>query len=238
MPRMWYCWNVIVHGALSRTCLRWPLRRFKRELAYLITLYNMKLSEDIAVHSCECPLLESLMQGVWRSCNLTSFSPCLTGPVDYLFASRHKGPGFKSLGGYLCETRILLLALSHYIGDPDGIDHCGLVWHGPHPKPSLGPRTDNVTISLDLTHLSCLSFTLAAGLPTRFTTKGVGCWGGALWRACNLTSFSLVQWPTRLLPVTRDLVQIPWGVLMWNQDSPVSVVSLQVHIKHCCFFSL
>ncbi len=31
---------------------------------------------------------------LWRACNLTSFSPCLTGPVDYLFASRHKGPRF------------------------------------------------------------------------------------------------------------------------------------------------
>ncbi len=49
-----------------------------------------------------------------RACNLTSFSPCLTGPVDYLFASRHKGPRFKSPGGYLCETRILLLAKSCY----------------------------------------------------------------------------------------------------------------------------
>jgi hypothetical protein len=34
-----------------------------------------------------------------RACNLTSFSPCLTGPVEYLFASCHKGPGFKSPRG-------------------------------------------------------------------------------------------------------------------------------------------
>ncbi len=32
------------------------------------------------------------------ACNLTSFSPCLTGPADYLFASRHKGIRFKSPG--------------------------------------------------------------------------------------------------------------------------------------------
>ncbi len=38
---------------------------------------------------------------LWRACNLTSFSPCFTGPVDYLFASRHKGPRFKSPGGVL-----------------------------------------------------------------------------------------------------------------------------------------
>jgi hypothetical protein len=47
--------------------------------------------------------------------------------VDYLFASRHKGPRFKSPGGCLCETRILLLALSRCIADPEVIDHfCGV----------------------------------------------------------------------------------------------------------------
>jgi hypothetical protein len=51
---------------------------------------------------------------LWRACNLTSFSPCLSGPVDHPFASRHKGLGFKSPGGDLCETGILLLALSRY----------------------------------------------------------------------------------------------------------------------------
>ncbi len=34
--------------------------------------------------------------------------------MEYLFASRHKGPRFKSPGGYLSETRILLLAMSRY----------------------------------------------------------------------------------------------------------------------------
>ncbi len=33
-----------------------------------------------------------------RACNLTSFSPCLTGPVDYLFAPCHEGPGFNPQG--------------------------------------------------------------------------------------------------------------------------------------------
>ncbi len=93
--------------------------------------------------------------------------------------------------GDLRETRILLLALSRYIGDPDVIDHfCGLVCGGLRPEPSLGPRADNVIIPLDLTQLFCPGFTLAAGPPSSFTTDGVGCWGGALWRACNLTSLS------------------------------------------------
>jgi hypothetical protein len=97
--------------------------------------------------------------------------------VDYLFASRHKGHGFKSPGGYLFDTGILLLALSCYIGDPGVIDHCGLACSGPHPEPPLGPRADNVKIPLDLTQLSCPGFTLAAGLPSSFTADGVGCWG-------------------------------------------------------------
>jgi hypothetical protein len=126
------------------------------------------------------------------ACNLTSFTLCLTGPVDYLFASRHKGLRFKSPGGYLCETKIFLLALSRYIGDPNAIDHhCSLVCGGLRPKLSLGPRANNVIIPLDLTQLFCPGFMLAAGPPSSFTTDGVGCWGGALWRACNLTSFTL-----------------------------------------------
>jgi hypothetical protein len=144
-------------------------------------------------HPFSLPLFHifSLNDIVWRDCNLTPFSPCLTGPVDYLFASRHKGPRFKSPGGYLCETVILPLALSRYICDPDVIYHYfGLVWGGPRPEPSLGPRADNVIIPLDLTQLSCPGFKLAAGLPSSFTTDGVGCWGGALWKACNLTPFS------------------------------------------------
>ncbi len=35
--------------------------------------------------------------------------------MDYPLASCHKEPGFKTAGGYLCETRILLLALSLYM---------------------------------------------------------------------------------------------------------------------------
>ncbi len=106
------------------------------------------------------------------------------------FASSHNGPRFQSPGGYLCETGILLLVLSRYFRDPDVIDHCGLVRGRPRPEPSLGPRADNVIIPLDFTQLSCPGFTLAACLPSGFTTEGVGCWGGFLWRACNLTTFS------------------------------------------------
>jgi hypothetical protein len=153
--------------------------------------------------------------------------------VDYPFASRHKGPRFKSPGRYLRETRILLLALSRYIGDPDVIDNfCGLVWGGLRPEPSLGPRADNVIIPLDLTQLFFPSFTLAAGPPSGFTTNGVGCWGEPCGEpAISLHSHhvSLVQSTTGLLPVTRDLGSKPLGGFMWNRDSLVSDVSLQNH---------
>ncbi len=133
--------------------------------------------------------------------------------------------------GDLCETGILLLALSCYVGDPDVIDHfCGLVWGGLCPKTSLGPRVNNVIIALDLTKLFCPGFTLAAGSPYGFTTDGIGCGGEPCGEpAISLHSHhvSLLQWTTRLLPVTRDQVQNPWGGLMWNRDSPVSIVSLQ-----------
>ncbi len=172
------------------------------------------------------------MLPLWRACNLTSISPCLTGPVDYPFASRHKGPGFKSPGGYLCQTGIPLLALSCYIGDPDVIDHYGLVWGGPRPEPSLGPFADNVIISLDLTQLSCPGFTLAVGLPSSFTIDGVSCWGGggALWRACNLTSFSPcltgpVDYPFALLPVTRGLDSNPLGGYLCETGIPLLALS-------------
>jgi hypothetical protein len=52
-------------------------------------------------------------------------------------------------------------------------------------------------------------------------------------RWCGETAISLhshhvplVQWTTHLLPITRDPGSNPLGVLMWNRDSPVSVVSL------------
>jgi hypothetical protein len=52
-------------------------------------------------------------------------------------------PSQATPGGCLCETGILLLALSRYIGDPDVIDNfCGLVLGGVRSEPSLGPRAD------------------------------------------------------------------------------------------------
>ncbi len=92
-------------------------RQYRRRTCSHMTLYF--------VHECDWSQYVN-----WRSCGEPAISPCLTGPVDYPFASHHKGPGIKFPAGYLCETGILLLALSRYIGDPNVIDHCGLVWGG------------------------------------------------------------------------------------------------------------
>ncbi len=66
-----------------------------------------------------------------------------------------------------------------------------------HQQLSLGSRADNVTVPLDLTQLSCPGFTLAAGLPSGFTTDGVGCWGEPCGEPAILHDshhVSLVQW--------------------------------------------
>ncbi len=44
------------------------------------------------------------------------------------------------------------------LGDPDAIDHCGLMWGGLHTEPSLGPCANNVIIPPDLTQLTLSQF--------------------------------------------------------------------------------
>ncbi len=120
--------------------------------------------------------------------------------------------------GYLCETGILLLALSRYIGDPEVIDHCGLVWGRLHLELSLGRCADNGIILLDLTQLFCsvlcsLQVLLPASQPTKSAAGGGGepCGGPAI----SLHSFTVpvVQWSTRLLPIMRDPGSISRGYL-------------------------
>jgi hypothetical protein len=141
----------------------------------------------------------------------------------------------QSLGGYFCETGILLLALSRYIGDPVVIDHCGLIWGRLRPEPSQGCRVHNVIILLDLRHSSSvpvsrsLEVLLPASQPTRSAAGG-----GALWRASNLTAFIHSSTGPAVYPFASrhegPRFNPQGGVLMWNRDSPVSIVLL-----HICF---
>jgi hypothetical protein len=173
---------------------------------------------------------------LWRACNLTSFSPCLTGPVDYLFASRLKGPRFKSPGRVLRWNRdspVSNVSL-HWWPRRDWSSLQPRLWWALSQKLSLGPCADSVMIPLDLMQLVCPGFTLTAGPPSSFTTDRVGCWGGALRRACNLTSFSpCLTGPVDYLFASRHKgprFKSPAGVLMWNRDSPVSDVSLHAYL--------
>ncbi len=126
---------------------------------------------------------------LWRACNLTAFVHSSTGPVVHPFASRHEGPVFQSIGGVLMWHRDSPFSVVSLHWWPRRDWSLGLVWGGLHSKLSPGCRDDNVIIPLDLTQLFCPGFTLAAGPPSGFTTDIVGCWAGALCRACNLTAF-------------------------------------------------
>ncbi len=145
--------------------------------------------------------------------------------MDYPFASRHKGPRFKSPGGYLCETGILLLALSHYIGDPDVILITG--FRCPSEGASLGfaPTLCKPTWShkalLSLFHARCWSSFQLHNQQSRL----VG--GSPVESLQSPFIHTMCHWSSGLpvcFPSQGTWVQIPRGVLMWNRDSPVSVV--------------
>ncbi len=123
----------------------------------------------------------------------------------------------QSPGGYLCETGILMLALSRYIGDPDMIDHCGLVWGGLRSKPSLGPCADNVIITLDLTQLFCPGFTLAAGPPSGFTTMELATGGSPVESLQSQFIHTMSHWSSGLpvcFPSWGTRVQSPGGYIL------------------------
>ncbi len=169
-----------------------------------------------------------LITRMWRACNLTAFTPCLTGLVDHLFASRHEGPGFKTPGGTSVKPGFSCCIVSlHWWPQHDWSLWPRLRWAS--SKPSQGHRANNV----DLTQLFCTGFMLTAGPPSGFTTAIVGCWGGSpeeiLQYHCIHTQSYWSSGSDPWLPVMRDPGSIPRGVLtcMWNWDSPDSVVSLQ-----------
>ncbi len=127
--------------------------------------------------------------------------------------SRHEGPAFKPQGGYLWETGILLLALSHYIGNPDMI---GPVASSPFSGCFTRLCADNVSADL-ISHsfsvlVSCsLQVLLPASQLTESPAGGEPCGEPAI--SLHSHHASLVQWTTRLLPVMRDPGSNPWGIL-------------------------
>ncbi len=162
---------------------------------------------------------------LWRACNLTAFTPCLTGPGDYPFASRHKGPRFKSPGGYLCETGI------------STVSNISLHWWPRCDWSFLWPRLrrassrtvtrpsyrqcENLTWSytalLSWFHARCRSSFQLHNWHSRLLGGRKPCGEPAI--SLHSHHVSLVQQTTRLHPVTRDPGSSPQGVLMWNWDS-------------------
>ncbi len=94
----WSLWPCL-RRALSRTVTR-PLCRQCDNPTWshtaLLSRFHARCRFSFRLHNQHSWLLWGAL---WRACNLTAFTPCLTGPVNYPFASRHKGPWFNPLGG-------------------------------------------------------------------------------------------------------------------------------------------
>jgi hypothetical protein len=165
---------------------------------------------------------------LWRACNLTAFTPCLTGPVDYPFASRNEGPGLNPKGGTYSkwnqDSPVSVVSL-HWWPWSDWSLWPHLRWasYRTVTRPSCR-QCDNPTWS----HTALLSRFQACCRLHNWHSRHLGgesCGEPAI--SLHSHHVSLVQWTTRLLPVMRDPGSFPRGVLMWNRDSPISVVSLQ-----------
>ncbi len=164
--------------------------------------------------------------------------------MDYLFASRHKGPRFKSPGGYLCETGILLFRLlPHWWPRRDWSD-VSLHWWPQRDWSSLWPRLRRAS-SRTVTRPSYRQCDNPTWSHTAFLSLFYARCRSSFWlhnRHSRLLGGSPVEslqshfiltmshWSSGLpicFPSQGTQVQITRGVLMWNWDSPVSDVSLQ-----------
>ncbi len=116
--RSWHNWSFLwpcLRRASSRIITRplcWQFYNPTWSHTAFLSRFHTRCRSSFQLHNRWSRLLGG--GALWKPCNLTPFSPCRTDPVDYLFASRHKGPRFKSPEEYLCETGIHLLALSCY----------------------------------------------------------------------------------------------------------------------------
>jgi hypothetical protein len=165
---------------------------------------------------------------LWRACNLTSFSPCLTGPVDYPFASRHEGPRFKSPGGDLCETGISPVSVVSQLWWP---------WHD--------PITGFVTLKASLSFApTWWTWSLSSSVPVsrslqvllstlQWTESAAG--GSPVESLQSHLNLTMSHWSSGLpvcFPSWGTQVQFPKGYLCETRISPVSVVSLQCGLPY------
>jgi hypothetical protein len=133
-----------------------------------------------------------LILNLRRPCNLTPFSPCPIGLVDYLFASRHKKPGLKSPRGYLCRTGILVIAMSRYKS---------LVRLGKYCKRTCD-LTERICILLCPSHLHHLQGAL-------FRVLSAGSCLSCVWHQSGvLSSASSTGYLRRLLALLHSMVSV------------------------------
>ncbi len=167
---------------------------------------------------------------MWRACNLIAFTPCLTGPVNYPFASHHEGPGFNP-GGVFMWNRDSPVSdvLLHWWPRRDWSfwPHLRRASSWTVTRPSCR-QCDNHTWSHTALpsqfHARCRSSFRLHNWHSRLLW-GEPCGEPAI--SLHSHQVSLVQWTTRLLPIMMDPGSIPGGgVPMWNWDSSVSDVSL------------
>jgi hypothetical protein len=104
--RDWSLWPRL-RRASSRTITR--LSCHWSHTAFL-SRFHTSCSSSFRLHNRHSWLLGGTL---WRACNLTVFTHSLTGPVGQPVCSLSWGTRVQSPGGYLCETGILLLALSY-----------------------------------------------------------------------------------------------------------------------------
>ncbi len=151
------------------------------------------------------------MSNLWRACNLTPFSPCLTGPVDYLFASRHKGPRFKSPGEVLMwnwDSPVSIVSLHWWPWrDWSSLPRLRRASSQTVTRPSCR-QCDNPTWS----HTAFLSrFHARCRSPFHLHILRSLLLEGSPVESLQSHHVSLVQWTTCLLPVTRDPGSNPQG---------------------------
>jgi hypothetical protein len=165
------------------------------------------------------------MLGLWRACNLTAFTQCLTGPVAYPFASRHEGPGFNPQGG-TCVSCVSL----HWWPRCDWSlwPHLRRASSQTVVRPSSW-QCDNPTWShtalLSRFHTRCRS---SFRLHNRHNWL---LWGSPVDSLQSHCIRTMSHWSSGLpicFPSWGTQVQSQGGgVLVWNWDSPISIVSLQ-----------
>ncbi len=230
---------------------QWP-RSVSRFLCALVMLKQLlKCGEPaISPHSHHV----SLVQWTTRLLPITRdlSSKPLGGLISYLIASCHKGPGFKSPGGYFCETGILLLALSRYrikfIAKKNRIQSELVTstdlsrWFSPLQILCITVYRENTVLFRVATHLGNYRVAASWGKKGARSEPGTAALrSGAFHCARSPTLFVLfafVGWSVHLFcrgPAyrvsTSSRVDLQFGDAVWGYD-PIGHISLRLYVPN------